>query len=157
VIISHQKNFNYRKKNRIHWSRSLSHRIIASHTACETIIAKYLRCDCHPCLNKDNDGYKPWLSDAFNSLPAYFLYREAESYVSHHKTFTYFILSWNLSQLETAEILILGTLRMPKYTLLKFLGKTFSCSRVYSLKSWVLFTQLFEWVNTTQFFRNRYD
>jgi len=26
AIISHQKNFNYRKKNRIHWSRSLSHR-----------------------------------------------------------------------------------------------------------------------------------
>jgi len=26
AIISHQKNFNYRKKNRIHWYRSLSHR-----------------------------------------------------------------------------------------------------------------------------------
>jgi len=26
AIISHQKVFDYRKKNRIHWSRSLSHR-----------------------------------------------------------------------------------------------------------------------------------
>jgi len=45
AIISHQQNFNYRKKNRIHWSRSLSHRIIASHLACVTIIAKCLLCD----------------------------------------------------------------------------------------------------------------
>jgi len=41
------KNFNYRKKNRFH--RSLSHRIIASHLACASIIAKCLRCDCYPC------------------------------------------------------------------------------------------------------------
>jgi len=32
------KSFNYRKKNRIHWSRSLSH------LTCVTIIAKCLRC-----------------------------------------------------------------------------------------------------------------
>jgi len=48
AILSHQKFFNYRKKNRIHWSRSLSHRTIASHLVCVTIIAKCLWCDCRP-------------------------------------------------------------------------------------------------------------
>jgi len=37
------KNFNYRKKNRIHWSRLLSHRSIESYVACASIIAKCLR------------------------------------------------------------------------------------------------------------------
>jgi len=40
--------FQLSQKNRIHWSRSLLHRIIASHLACASIIAKSFRCDCHP-------------------------------------------------------------------------------------------------------------
>jgi len=39
------KKFLLSQKNRIHWSRSLSYRIITSHLAYVTIIAKCLRCD----------------------------------------------------------------------------------------------------------------
>jgi len=43
------KIFQLSQKNLIHWSRSLSHHIVISNLACTSIIAKCLRCDCHPC------------------------------------------------------------------------------------------------------------